>query len=141
MFTLNNDNGNRMNDFLYKKIGGLGDPEWVLRHCLNKLVNSPCFINKMERFYEEGYVAGALNWSIQKWSDEVGYEFDVEPYDGYMAYVGGDEHGYGENYEYKSFHDERMFIECLGDALEWYVNKYPDKRAEIDNLKLLFKIE
>ncbi|MBU6951353.1 hypothetical protein [Hahella sp. HN01] len=129
-----------MPDGMFDEIGGLDDPEWILKHCLYKLFTSPRALEKVDRFIKEGYVAGELNWSIQKWSDEVGEEFEVEPYEGFMAFLGGDEHGYYENDEYSIFHNDEVFYSRLASALDWYASKHPEKSDVVDRLKVAMAV-
>jgi hypothetical protein len=123
---------------LFQVIKPFKDSEWILKHCFNKLFDSERTIIKIQRFLEEGETGGELDWSIQKWSLDVEHFFEVPEYEGYMAYVGAEEHGQDEE-EHMSFHTEETVNTYLIKGLEWYLLAHPELTTQIEVIRKKLK--
>jgi hypothetical protein len=121
----------------FNELGEPKNPEWVIKHCINKLVTSRRFIAKVELLIKEGEASGELDWSIHKWDESVGEDYEVEPYEGFMAYVGPGEHGFVEVEEFEAYCSETELNDYLLEAMEWYCKKNPEQVDEVEKLKHL----
>ncbi|AZZ90696.1 hypothetical protein EUZ85_08210 [Hahella sp. KA22] len=109
------------------------DADWPVKHCLNKMLNSFSFPHKVKDLVT-GECGGEIDWHILKWSKDVGSDFQVEKYDGFMAYLGHEEHGLSDG-EIFCIIPKSKLVSYLKEACDFY-GKYQDTTpSDIESLK------
>ncbi len=123
----------------FNELGEPKNPEWVIKHCIYRIRTSSYFLAHVEHLIKEGEASGELDWSIHKWDESVGEDYEVEPYEGFMAYVGPGEHGFGfgDDKEFEAYCSETELNDYLLEAMEWYCKKNPEQVDEVEKLKLM----
>lgn len=109
--------------------------DWVIKACINRMVDSPYFIDKVKELLNDGETGGDIDWGIQKWSEEIGEVYHVEYFAGYRAFMGPDEHGLNDTDEDVEFFCEFNELQkYIKEALLWYQNKCPEHKTEAELL-------
>ncbi len=123
-----------MTDSLFNEQGEPNSPEWVIEHCIYRIFSSALVLKLVEDLIKEGDVSGELDWSIHKWDESVGQDYGVEPYEGFMAYVGPGEHGFGfgEDKEFEAYCSETELHDYLLKAMDQYCKNNPEKVEEVE---------
>jgi hypothetical protein len=122
-----------MTDYLYEDYSA-NDPDWVIKHCINKMCASIHFPQLLIDLFRGGATGGEYDWGIQRWSEDLQDELDLAYFEGLRFYLGKVEHAFGD-VELETYCSEAKFKHLLKNALAWHADKFSENREFLDNVK------
>ncbi|MBU6955849.1 hypothetical protein [Hahella sp. HN01] len=116
------------------------DELWILKYCLNLMVDTSRFPEKLSDLFLNGESGGDIDWGIHRWGELTAIEYEVDEFEGYRAYMGADEHRQGGEDDIEVYMDEETLKRYLGLVCDWHVSKYPATSGVVSELRGKFEI-
>lgn len=126
---------------LYSPFLGLDakdNDQGTVRNCfVHLLTEERIDIDAFRRLLENGGVAGDVHWGIEKWDIYSEEDHGIKSfYDGYLFFIGEDEHGFLGKGELQVILSEDEIKPYLNSIVNWYKNV---SDSNVDELIQLLK--
>lgn len=108
----------------FNNIEAKDDDYWTVRNCLVHLLSKDIIdIQAFHKLIVDGGVSGDVNWGIEKWNIYSEEDHGIKvPYDGYLFFIGEDEHGIIGKGELQIILTKDEIKPYLYSIVNWYKN-------------------